>query len=435
MSADRAGLVLVVDDDADIARFIEMNLVFEGFEAAVAYDGQEALTVIERRRPDLVLLDVMMPRIDGVELCRKLRADPMTSALPVIMLTAKGLSADKVLGLTAGADDYIIKPFDTLELIARVRSTLRRNREMRDVSPLTGLPGNTRILGEIAERFSARTSGGQEYAVCYVDLDHFKTVNDVYGFFRGDQMIATLATALHDAVVGAGRPKPFLGHIGGDDFIVACTPEQVGPVTERAIALFAEASPALYDADDAQRGYFEVLDRQGRRNRHGLLTVSIGVALSTQRSFADHREVVAVASEMKQVAKRSPGSVVAVDRRREREPGRGPAARGRGWDSAPEDAPTGEGRAASRRAAGEAGADASRRAAAEAGAEPGGRPHSRRATGLEDITPARRAPIQNPPPEGSRAARRAGGAHADDGHQSAWTSDPGRRSATPAWEA
>jgi diguanylate cyclase (GGDEF)-like protein len=418
VTADRAGLVLVVDDDADIARFIEMNLVFEGFEVAVAHDGQEALAVIERRRPDLVLLDVMMPHIDGVELCRALRADPMTAALPVIMLTAKGLSADKVLGLTAGADDYIIKPFDTLELIARVRSTLRRNREMRDVSPLTGLPGNTRILGEIAERFAAKSSGGPEYAVCYVDLDHFKTVNDVYGFFRGDQMIATLATALHEAAVSGGRPKPFLGHIGGDDFIVACTPEQVGPVTERAIALFAEASVALYDTDDAARGYFEVLDRQGRTSRHGLLTVSIGVALSTQRTFADHREVVAVASEMKQVAKRSPGSIVAVDRRREREPGRGPAARGHGWDDTGATPVLGGHRVTTPTGAG-----------GSVETEHSGRGRSRR-VGLEEITPQRRG--GEAPVEGGRAARRA--ARAADGHESSWTSDPGRRSAPQPWE-
>ncbi len=102
--------------------------------------------------PDLVLLDVMMPKVDGVELCRRLRANPFTANLPVIMLTAKSLSADKVVGLTAGADDYIIKPFDTLELVARVRSTLRRNAEMRATSPLTGLPGNHRIEEEIAER-------------------------------------------------------------------------------------------------------------------------------------------------------------------------------------------------------------------------------------------------------------------------------------------
>jgi diguanylate cyclase (GGDEF)-like protein len=164
--------------------------------------------------------------------------------------------------------------------------------------------------------------------VCYIDLDNFKTVNDVYGFFRGDQMIVALAMALHGAVSGIDGKRPFTGHIGGDDFIVVCTPEQVGPITERTIGRFGEQARSIYDDVDATRGFFEVADRQGNVHRRALVTVSIGVALSTQRTYTDHREVVAVASEMKQVAKRSPGSVVAVDRRRDREPGRGATARG-----------------------------------------------------------------------------------------------------------
>lgn len=311
MTGERDGLVLVVDDDVDIARFLEMNLGFEGFEVVVAHDGYEALVQIERRRPDLVLLDVMMPRTDGVELCRQLRADPLTSSLPVIMLTAKGMVADRVVGLSAGADDYILKPFDTLELVARVRSTLRRNREMRGVSPLTGLPGNTRILDEIDDR----VAGGEPYAVCYVDLDHFKSVNDAYGFLRGDQVIGTLARTLDRAVAEAGAPVPFLGHVGGDDFIVLCTPHQAQQVAERTIALFAEEAPGLYDAADAERGYLEVRNRQGQLQRSELLTVSIGIAMSTLRPYSDAREVVAVATGMKQVAKQTRGSFVAVDRR------------------------------------------------------------------------------------------------------------------------
>ena len=350
MRSGREGLVLVVDDDADIARFVEMNLTLEGFDTVVAHDAQEALAVIEGQRPDLVLLDVMMPRVDGVELCRQLRADPLTASLPIVMLTAKGLSADKVLGLTAGADDYIVKPFDTLELVARVRATLRRNREMRDSSPLTGLPGNARILAEIADRFAAKAAGGPDYAVCYVDLDNFKTVNDVYGFLRGDQVISALARALHAAVVAAGPPHAFLGHIGGDDFLVVCAPDQVGPITAWVVSRFEADSRALYDAADAGRGYLEVADRQGRLHRHDLPTVSIGVALSSQRTFSDHREVVAVASEMKQVAKRSPGSVVAVDRRHDRAPGRGQDARGARSTARP--APRGAGHAGSEGAPG-----------------------------------------------------------------------------------
>jgi diguanylate cyclase (GGDEF)-like protein len=311
VTADPEGLVLVVDDDPDIARFIELNLSFEGFEVEVAHDGHDAHTRIRLRRPDLVLLDVMMPRVDGVELCRRLRADPLTAGLPVIMLTAKGLSADKVVGLSAGADDYIVKPFDTLELVARVRSTLRRNREVRGMSPLTGLPGNARILSAIGQR----VAGAGDFAVCYVDVDNFKSVNDAYGFVRGDEMITAMAEALDTACADAGEPAPFLGHVGGDDFVVICTPEQAGPLAARAVDVFGTRARDLYDPADAERGYLELLNRQGVLQRFDPVTVSVGIASSTQRTFTDPREVVAVATEMKQVAKGQPGSAVAVDRR------------------------------------------------------------------------------------------------------------------------
>jgi DNA-binding response OmpR family regulator len=209
--------ILVVDDDPDIARFVEVNLRLEGFHVLVAHDGEQALSKAQRERPDLAVVDVRMPNMDGVELTRRLRADPRTSGLPIIMLTAKGLTVDKVVGLTAGADDYVVKPFDTSELVARVRSTLRRAKEFREVSPLTGLPGNTRILREISDRVRS----GNEYAVCYIDIDRFKSVNDAYGFGRGDEFIAVLARCLHQAVVEQlADDKPehasqsaFLGHV------------------------------------------------------------------------------------------------------------------------------------------------------------------------------------------------------------------------------
>jgi diguanylate cyclase (GGDEF)-like protein len=307
-------VILVVDDDEDIARFVEVNLQLHGFEVLVAYDGAQALTMIEQHKPDLAVVDIMMPKVDGMELTRRVRADPMTAALPIIMLTAKGLTVDKVLGLTAGADDYLVKPFDTLELVARIRSTLRRNQEFREVSPLTGLPGNTRVLREIADR----VHGGSEYAVCYFDIDRFKSVNDAYGFGRGDEFIGLLARCLHHAAVAVGQPAPFLGHVGGDDFVVVCAPDQVVAVTARAVAEFESAADQLYDPQDAKRGYLEITDRRGRVQRPNLVTISVGVALSTSRRFTDPREVISVATEMKSVAKTQPGSYVAYDRRRER---------------------------------------------------------------------------------------------------------------------
>ncbi|MFC7549859.1 response regulator [Plantactinospora sp. GCM10030261] len=306
-------VILVVDDDEDIARFVAFNLRLHGFDVEHAHDGQEALEMIGRRRPDLAVVDLMMPRMDGLELTRRLRADPMTAVLPVIMLTARGMTADKVQGLTTGADDYLVKPFDTAELVARVISTLRRNKEFREVSPLTGLPGNSRIRREISDR----VRGGVDYAVGYIDIDRFKSVNDRYGFVRGDEFISALARSLHRAVVSVALPPAFLGHIGGDDFVIVCAPEQVRPLTERAVVDFERAADELYDPEDRERGYVELKDRRGNLQRAALVTLSIGVALSTaERRFTDPLEVIAVASDMKSVAKGQPGSYVAVDRRR-----------------------------------------------------------------------------------------------------------------------
>ncbi len=306
-------LILVVDDDADIARFVQVNLELQGFEVMVGYDGEQALTLIGERQPDLAVVDLMMPKITGIELTQKLRANPLTAAIPIIMLTAKGLTVDKVLGLTAGADDYLVKPFDTLELVARVNSTLRRNQEYREVSPLTGLPGNTRILREISDRVRS----GAEYAVCHIDIDRFKGVNDAYGFGRGDEFISALARSLHRAVVEVGLPPAFVGHIGGDDFVLVCTPDQVRPLTTKAVVDFEAAADRLYDPEDARRGYLEISDRKGNVRQVNLVTLSIGVALSSSRHYTDPREVVSAASEMKTVAKSQPGSYVAVDRRTE----------------------------------------------------------------------------------------------------------------------
>ena len=304
-------LILVVDDDVDIARFVEVNLRVEGFDTLVAHDGGTAFALARQYRPDLAVVDLMMPGVDGLELTSRLRGDPVTSAVPIIMLTAKGLSADKVVGLNAGADDYVVKPFDTMELVARIRSTLRRSKEFRELSPLTRLPGNTRILQEVA----TRTARGEQFAVGHVDIDRFKTVNDLYGFGRGDEFIVALAQCLQEAAAESGQPPAFIGHIGGDDFVIVCTTEQIEALTRWAVAAFIRATDELYDPSDAKRGYIELTDRRGEVHQANLVTLSIGVALSTHRGFADAREMVAAASEMKTVAKSQPGSYVALDRR------------------------------------------------------------------------------------------------------------------------
>ena len=303
--------ILVVDDDPDIARFVEVNLRSAGYDVAVAGDGEEALEKAAELRPDLVLLDVMMPRIDGFEVAQRLRKNPQTANTSIIMLTAKALSADKVTGLQSGADDYIIKPFDPIELLARVKGTLRRAKEMRNLSPLTGLPGNIRIQEEIERQVREDRS----FAVLYSDLDNFKTYNDQKGFVRGDRLIQATARIIQDAVVEFDGAGGFVGHVGGDDFVAVVGTEAAEPAAKKICEAFDLLRGEFYDLEDLERGFVRMEDRRGVEQDIPLVSVSVGIATTAKRGFAHYGEAVAVATEMKQFAKRQAGSSYAVDRR------------------------------------------------------------------------------------------------------------------------
>jgi diguanylate cyclase (GGDEF)-like protein len=302
--------ILVVDDDPDIARFVEVNLRSAGYDVSVAGDGEEALERASELRPDLVLLDVMMPRLDGFEVAQRLRKNPQTANTSIIMLTAKALSSDKVTGLQSGADDYIIKPFDPIELLARVKGTLRRAKEMRNLSPLTGLPGNIRIQEEIERKVREQ----HPFAVLYVDLDNFKTYNDKYGFVRGDRLIQGTARMIQDAVM-ATDGDGFVGHVGGDDFVAVVDPAMAEDVAKRVCERFDQDRSLYYEDEDLDRGFVRMEDRKGVEQDIPLVSVSIGIATTAKRAFAHYGEAVAVATEMKQFAKRDGGSSYAVDRR------------------------------------------------------------------------------------------------------------------------
>ena len=181
--------VLLIEDDARIREIVERGLGSRGFVVTSAEDGPTGLELAQKLEVDVVLLDLMLPGLSGLEVLEGIRlAKPR---LPVVALTALDDTRSKVAGLDAGADDYIVKPFDTPELLARIRGVLRRSKDHRAASPLTGLPGNVRIEDEI----DTRLDQGKDFAVLYADLDHFKAFNDHYGFLRGDQAIQAEAVA------------------------------------------------------------------------------------------------------------------------------------------------------------------------------------------------------------------------------------------------
>ncbi|HEV8230622.1 MAG TPA: response regulator [Candidatus Limnocylindria bacterium] len=303
--------VLVAEDDAATRALIGAALEDAGYECVLAADGRAALDLARNFRPDLVILDIGLPLLSGDEVHRELRRDPRTRYVPVLFVTARASTDDLTARLRQGADDYIAKPFEMAELLARTATALRRAAELRSLNPLSGLPGNVTITQQIEVRLETAAHD----ACLYVDIDHFKAFNDRHGFARGDGLIAHLAELLTEVVGIDGGT--FIGHVGGDDFVVLVPVERAEDLASRIIDRFDATVPELYDGDDRARGWVEAKDRKGRMRRVPFVTVSIGIVPLRPERFAGATEVARAAAEMKEVAKRSSASGYAVDRRRD----------------------------------------------------------------------------------------------------------------------
>jgi diguanylate cyclase (GGDEF)-like protein len=305
-------VILVADADRRTRGDVASALRREGLTAVEAGDSERALQLAVAVEPALALLDTGLPTLGGVEVCRRMRADARTTSTPIVVMSAEWSTADRIDWLQAGADDFLHKPIDPAELVARVDLTLRRTRDLRASSPLTGLPGNHRIREELAARITA----GRPVALIHADIDGFKSFNDRYGFLRGDDVLVLTAGILRESLAAEADPEAFLGHVGGDDFVALCRPELADAVCERVVEAFDARVSALYDADDRRRGYVVIPDRRGHPRRFPLLTISLGVATTERRAVSDHRRLVEVAGEMKSHAKRQgDGSHWAVDSR------------------------------------------------------------------------------------------------------------------------
>ncbi len=304
--------ILVIDDDPLIRHVVVTALEKENYEIVEADSGAAGLEKAQALRPDLILLDVMMSDIDGYEVCFKLRANSTTATIPVVMLTALGEIGERVRGMQIGADDYITKPFDPRELRSRIDAHLRRSTREIGASPLTRLPGNPMIEQVLRARLASR----DPLAVMYIDLTHFKSYNDEYGWLKGDEVIRMLGNLVLDIVLEMGGKDDFVGHIGGDDFIVITLPEYAEPLAQEMVRRFDLAIPLQYNTVDRSRGYLEVVDRQGQPFQAPLATLAVAIVTNTARALEHPLQVAALAAEVKKHVKTFNGSMYAFDRRR-----------------------------------------------------------------------------------------------------------------------
>ncbi len=303
--------ILVIDDDPLIRHIVVTALAKDGYEITEAGSGTEGMAKVREIHPDLILLDVMMPDLDGYEVCFKLRSNPTTVNIPIVMLTALGEIGERVRGMQMGADDYITKPFDPRELRSRVEAHLRRSARDLSASPLTKLPGNPIIEQVLRARLASR----EPLAVMYIDLTHFKSYNDVYGWLRGDQVIRMLGQLILDVVTTFGDKNDFIGHVGGDDFIVITVPERSKPIAEELIRRFDASVPQSYNETDRARGYVQVVDRQGQPFHAPMASLAIAIVANDRRPLEHPLQVASCAAEVKTYVKSLPGSQYAFDRR------------------------------------------------------------------------------------------------------------------------
>lgn len=302
--------ILIIDDSPFFRGQLKLTLSKE-YEVVEAGTGAEGLDLVKIEKPDLVLLDVVMPDYSGFEICRILRESESNNLMPIIMITSQDAQEDILVGLELGADDYVKKPFNERELVSRIKNIFRRIDRNRNANPLTGLNGNLEIERDVTSRITR----GLSFAVIYVDLDNFKAYNDVYGFSNGDRIIVLTADILKDQVGLWGNSDDFVGHIGGDDYIMVSTPDKAEKICQEVIAEFDEKVLNFYNEEDRERGVITTKNRKGEVDTFPLMSISLAIVTNERREINNYVEVGDIASDVKKKLKTMPGSNCFVDRR------------------------------------------------------------------------------------------------------------------------
>ena len=314
------GRILVIEDEPRLRFILERQLRESKdarYEVRTAEDGVKGLAEVMRDPPELILLDVMMPGMDGFEVCRRLKSNPLTSRIPIIFLTAKSAVDDRLRGLELYADDYLTKPWEQQELLFRVRNQLKTRRAQLSSNALTGLPGNVLIETELTRRISA----GEKFAFLHLDLDAFKAFNDYYGYLRGDALIRFTAALLQEQVQRLGGEGDFVGHIGGDDFVIITVPARAEAIGYAIRGEFDARVAEQYDPADRERGHITVLSsRQGGWKDFGIVSITILIVTNHGREIQHSAQVSDIAKDLKTKGKAIKGSVVILDRRSDGSP-------------------------------------------------------------------------------------------------------------------
>ena len=284
--------LLIVEDDIDISNMLKIYFTGLGYDVDAAMRGSDALDKTRQVLPHLIVLDIMLPDIDGYEVCRNLRTNMRTSHIPVIFLTQKDERSDRLQGLELGADDYITKPFDIEELKLRVQGAIRRSERESLTDPRSGLPAG-RLIEEQLRKIIRETG----WSFLDLRINNFEPFKDVYGFVAGDDVLRFTGMLIGEVLDQMGSSSDFVGHAGGDNFIIITNDGGSSAIRTRLKERFAQEVQTHYNFMDRQQGYILAPTADGQTEQFPLMTLAIGIVSPSQNSFADIREITELAAD------------------------------------------------------------------------------------------------------------------------------------------
>jgi DNA-binding response OmpR family regulator len=281
------GSILVVEDDFDISNMLRIYFSGQGYAVEVAAKGGDALTATRKQLPNLIVLDINLPDMDGYDVCRELRQTTRTSHIPIIFLTQKDERSDKIRGLELGADDYVTKPFDIEELKLRIQNAIQNAKKISQIDSISNRPTGSLI----EEHLRDLMRGSGDWTYVDVKVQNFESFSEVYGWQAGDEVIRATSLMISDVIDEVGTQDDFIGHPGRDNFVIITHTSDEETLTEKLTERFAKEILQHYSFIDRERGY--MLDGD---NQKDLMSLSIGAVSTRTHQFSDIREITELAA-------------------------------------------------------------------------------------------------------------------------------------------
>lgn len=310
--SNREKKVLLINTDMKMTRKLHAALEEAGYRVTFAGTEDDVVAAAEEHLPDIILLAENIKKPNFIQLCRHLRSKRYFYYVPIIILAeTRNNKLDEVC-YQAGADDIIYTPIDPEKILSKIQINLNRIYRYLQANPLTNLPGNVVVEKELYKSIES----GKIFAAAYIDLDSFKSYNDTYGWMAGDRVLRITADLILSVAEETAGNEAFVGHLGGDDFVVIMPMKQVVEFAQKLIKRFDKIIPSVYSAADRARGYIIKRDRQGNLYCFPILSISIAIVTNAHRELVHTGQVAQIALELKNYLKPRLGSNYIIDRRR-----------------------------------------------------------------------------------------------------------------------